>query len=372
MSFPLLLLVIALGQTAAQRFQSWTLYGLFQQGVLGLAVVIGLFSWFYLARVVRTLVLSLREQEFVEAAHMTGARDWRIISTPPAAASFRPVDRLGHARRCRCDRSRGVALCPQLRRTSRHGQLGKYARPELGHAPELQPESGEHHRRRDLDAREDGACRIALFITVLCLALVGDGLRSALDPRGREVMSVFVLRRLLSRSARPRPHVPHVLRLQRDPHEPGLPGRRVRPEDDDHRRDVPRARTHQLGIDRPVLDCKTSIGCGTSGRTATSAPRGCRRPAGRRIVAGSRASRDDLRGARRDGADAPARRAVGRVRRDPSAHSGVPRSPRAQPHRARDPPVRPRQPDQRVLLRSPPCLLDLLPSDGRRNAAARR
>ena len=47
MSFPLLLLVIALGQTAAQRFQSWTLHGLFQPGVLGLAVVIGLFSWFY-------------------------------------------------------------------------------------------------------------------------------------------------------------------------------------------------------------------------------------------------------------------------------------------------------------------------------------
>ena len=50
MSFPLLLLVIALGQTAAQRLQSWTLHGLFQPGVLGLAVVIGLFAWFYPAR----------------------------------------------------------------------------------------------------------------------------------------------------------------------------------------------------------------------------------------------------------------------------------------------------------------------------------
>ena len=65
--------MIALGQTAAQRFQSWTLHGLFQPGVLGLAVVIGLFSWFYPARVVRTLVLSLREQEFVEGGAHDGS-----------------------------------------------------------------------------------------------------------------------------------------------------------------------------------------------------------------------------------------------------------------------------------------------------------
>ena len=79
MSFPLLLLVIALGQTVADRFESVTVDGLFQPGVLAIAVVIGLFCWFYPARVVRTLVVSLREQEFVEAAHMVGARDSRVI-----------------------------------------------------------------------------------------------------------------------------------------------------------------------------------------------------------------------------------------------------------------------------------------------------
>ena len=41
--------------------------------------MIGLFTWFYPARVVRTLVVSLRQQEFVEAAHMIGARDGRVI-----------------------------------------------------------------------------------------------------------------------------------------------------------------------------------------------------------------------------------------------------------------------------------------------------
>jgi peptide/nickel transport system permease protein len=47
--------------------------------VLALSIVVGLFCWFYPARVVRTLVVSLREQEFVEAAHMVGARNGRII-----------------------------------------------------------------------------------------------------------------------------------------------------------------------------------------------------------------------------------------------------------------------------------------------------
>ncbi len=79
MAFPLLLLVIALGQTAARPLQSGRSTGSSSPGCSVLALVIGFFSWFYPARVVRTLVVSLREQEFVEAAYMTGARDLRII-----------------------------------------------------------------------------------------------------------------------------------------------------------------------------------------------------------------------------------------------------------------------------------------------------
>ncbi len=66
----------------------------------------------------------------------------------------------------------------------------------LGDAPQLQPEPGQPHRRRDPRHRE-GAPAILLFLTVLCLALIGDGLRWALDPRSRALI-VFILRRLLS------------------------------------------------------------------------------------------------------------------------------------------------------------------------------
>lgn len=79
MSFPLLLLMIAFGQTVARRFQDITAHGLFSPGVLSVAVVIGVFCWFYPARLVRALVMSLKQEEFIEAARMIGASDIRII-----------------------------------------------------------------------------------------------------------------------------------------------------------------------------------------------------------------------------------------------------------------------------------------------------
>jgi peptide/nickel transport system permease protein len=48
-------------------------------GVLGLAIVLGLFLWTGLARLVRGEFLTLREREYVDAARVFGARDARII-----------------------------------------------------------------------------------------------------------------------------------------------------------------------------------------------------------------------------------------------------------------------------------------------------
>ena len=42
-------------------------------------IIFGLFSWMGVARLVRSLFLSLREREFVEAARAVGVRDRRII-----------------------------------------------------------------------------------------------------------------------------------------------------------------------------------------------------------------------------------------------------------------------------------------------------
>ncbi len=78
MAFPLLLFIIALASTVGPRLDGITL-GLFEPGVVTLVIVLGFFGWYYPARIVRAQVLSLREKEFVEAARMVGASDWRII-----------------------------------------------------------------------------------------------------------------------------------------------------------------------------------------------------------------------------------------------------------------------------------------------------
>jgi peptide/nickel transport system permease protein len=79
MGFPILLFVIAVGFTISDRLQAITLGGRLAHGVVSLAVIIGVFSWFYPARVVRAQVLTVRESEFVEAARMVGASDARIL-----------------------------------------------------------------------------------------------------------------------------------------------------------------------------------------------------------------------------------------------------------------------------------------------------
>jgi len=79
MGFPILLFLIAFGWTLSQRLNEITLGGALTPGVVSLVLVIGVFSCFYPGRLVRAQVLSLREQEFVEAARMIGASDFRIL-----------------------------------------------------------------------------------------------------------------------------------------------------------------------------------------------------------------------------------------------------------------------------------------------------
>jgi len=80
MAFPLLLLVIAIGSQSSNWLDTVTL-GFLPRGVFSLIVLIGLFTWFYPARIIRTQVAELRQREFVEAAVMIGARDSRILRT---------------------------------------------------------------------------------------------------------------------------------------------------------------------------------------------------------------------------------------------------------------------------------------------------
>ncbi len=68
---PVIVLGAVVGKIASEHFK-----GL---GVLGLSIVLGLFLWTGLARLLRGEFLTLREREYVDAARVSGARDSRIM-----------------------------------------------------------------------------------------------------------------------------------------------------------------------------------------------------------------------------------------------------------------------------------------------------
>ncbi len=71
-------LLIAIGIVAACTL-SGCLGGVVQPGIRVVVGVIALFTWPYIARIVRGYTLSLREREFVEASRSLGATNRRII-----------------------------------------------------------------------------------------------------------------------------------------------------------------------------------------------------------------------------------------------------------------------------------------------------
>lgn len=140
--------------------------------LLKLVFVIALIGWFEIGRLMRAQFLVLRESEFAQAAKALGASDWRIITRHILPNSLTPIivaATLGVS---------GIVLLE-----SALGFLG-YS------IPPPEPSWGNM-----LAGFEDKLLRdqtylvifpsLALVVTALCINLVGDGIRDAMDPRQR-------------------------------------------------------------------------------------------------------------------------------------------------------------------------------------------
>jgi peptide/nickel transport system permease protein len=168
MAFPLLLFAIALASTVGDRLNAIT-FGVFAPGVVSLVIVIGAFSWFYPARIIRAQVLSLREKEFVEAARMIGAGDLRIMRShllPHLVAPITVYSTLIVASNVLFEAGLsylglGIPL-PDASWGNLLSSATRYylAQPWLMVWPSL-----------------------AILLTTLAFNLLGDGLRDAFDPR---------------------------------------------------------------------------------------------------------------------------------------------------------------------------------------------
>lgn len=181
MAFPILLLVIVIGSTVAPRLEAITLGGVFAPGVVALGATIGMFSWFYPARVVRALTTSLREHEFVEAARTTGSSEFWILRKHVLPHLAGPMIVWGTLV------AAGVIVLEAALSILNFGV-------KLGTATwgSLLSDSWGSLLIYNPSAASPGTVKnnwlllwpsLALFLTILCLALVGDGLRNALDPR---------------------------------------------------------------------------------------------------------------------------------------------------------------------------------------------
>jgi peptide/nickel transport system permease protein len=144
---------------------------LFGPGPLALVLVLGLLAWPGIALFVRGQTLALREREFVVAARVLGASDLRIMARHllPNVLSLvivlTAIDVGGLILAESALSFLGLGIQPPI---PSWGNLLTNASTTLQRAPWLVWGPG-----------------LAIFATVLCLYLVGDGLRDALDPRLR-------------------------------------------------------------------------------------------------------------------------------------------------------------------------------------------
>ncbi len=161
---PLLLLIIYLFRD--------TLTGLvgLELGVFILIVaVIGGFRWMPVARLVRAQFLSLREKEFVEAARALGASRGRLVLRHILPNALGPVIVAA-----------SIDVAAAILAESTLSFLG------LGFPPDV-PTWGRllFDAKDNLDFAPHWALfpGMAIFLTVLSVNYIGDGLRDALDPR---------------------------------------------------------------------------------------------------------------------------------------------------------------------------------------------
>ncbi|HEY2216617.1 MAG TPA: ABC transporter permease [Solirubrobacteraceae bacterium] len=169
LSIPILLLGLGIGAACAVR---GCVGGAISPGTSVIIFLIALVNWTYIYRIVRGLVLSLREREFVDAARALGASNARIMFreilpnlVAPVivyATLLIPLNILLEASLSYL----GVGVRPP---TASWGQMLAAATPIFNTAWWYMVFPG-----------------VALLLTVLAFNLLGDGLRDALNPRTAE------------------------------------------------------------------------------------------------------------------------------------------------------------------------------------------
>jgi peptide/nickel transport system permease protein len=171
MAFPVLLFVIALAATIGAKLDRITFWGTFPEGVMTLVFIFVLFGWFYPARIMRAQVLSIREKEYVEAAQMIGASNWRIIRSHVLPHLIAPIIVYS-----------SLIIAGYVLFEAGLSFLGLGIKFDASWG-KLLSEAPEYYTVRPLLMLWPG---LAVLLMTLAFNLLGDGLRDAFDPRSTQ------------------------------------------------------------------------------------------------------------------------------------------------------------------------------------------
>ena len=136
--------------------------------VLTIALVIGLLSWMTSARLTRALFLTLRDLTYVQAARSLGASDLRIILTHILPNSIGPII-------VEATLELGYAIIEE----SGLSFLGFGIQPPTPSWGNLLSNAQEHFTAHPWLAIFPG---LMIFLTIISVNYIGDGLRDAFDP----------------------------------------------------------------------------------------------------------------------------------------------------------------------------------------------
>jgi peptide/nickel transport system permease protein len=167
----ILMRITEIFQTIPAFFMALVLVTLFGSNVWNVIILLGVLSWPRTARLVRAEFLSLKEREFVEAARAVGASSSEIVFGEISINALAPVI---------VNTSMEVGRAILIEAGLSFFGLGDLNQISWGM---MLKNAQQYLRSAWWMAFFPGVC---IFIVVLALNLVGDGLNDALNPRLKE------------------------------------------------------------------------------------------------------------------------------------------------------------------------------------------
>lgn len=173
LSLPILVVLIVVSAIDLTKVVGGTpfafIIGSENESIFKMVIILCLFSWMQVARLVRGSILSLKEQEFILAAKTLGAKDHLIIGThivPNVVAPLLVAVTLGVGNSILFEAALsflGLGIQPP---TPSWGNMLNNAQEMIQHSPMLAILPG-----------------VLILMTVISFNYVGDGLQDAIDPK---------------------------------------------------------------------------------------------------------------------------------------------------------------------------------------------